>query len=536
MTVRELITKIGFKVDQGSLKSAQDSVESIGKAGLMVAGMITAAVGAVGGFAIKTAADMEMLETNFTTTLGSAEKAKALMQDLNKMGAKTPFETKDLAKEAQQLINYSATGDDIIKTLTMLGDTAGGNAEKLSAVTMAYGKVQQKGKASMEELNMIGDRGIPIMGELQKMLGLVGKEGSAQLYKMVSDGRISSEMITQVFAQMTAKGGMFYKGMERASTTTIGLFSTLKDTFGQVGLAIGKELEPYTKEFLRTVTKLVEGDLGTLMKEMGKGAAEMVKGLMANLPAIINALLKIGDVIGFIKDNWGIISNIAGAIGSAALAFILMSKAMALVNLAMAIFTAHPAVLIISAIAAGAFLIIKNWEAVKTFFMTLGTFLQGVFETVGSHIRYFFESIAYRIKEDILNTVDNVKWVLGTLIKFFADYLYTILSGMNGILSLVNKLTGSKFAIEEPGFLKSMKEMAVNLQTAHTPGQAPIGPKVSEKMGAFKVNHIEIKQDNKIEANGHKASTAAAVRDAAAQGAQTAFSEELKKVLVASGA
>ena len=139
MIVRELINKIGFKVDEGSAKRAEKSAKK------MSLKMKAAILGVVGGIAmigkaaIGAAADMEMLTTQFEVMLGSTEKATAMMDQLKKFSAETPFALEDLAKGSQQLLSFGVSEDVVIDRMRMLGDTAGGNAEKYSRKPWSYG-------------------------------------------------------------------------------------------------------------------------------------------------------------------------------------------------------------------------------------------------------------------------------------------------------------------------------------------------------------------------------------------------------------
>ena len=53
---------------------------------------------------------------------GSAEKAAQIMEELQKIGAETPFETETIAETTQLLMNYGFTADEAIEKMRMLGD------------------------------------------------------------------------------------------------------------------------------------------------------------------------------------------------------------------------------------------------------------------------------------------------------------------------------------------------------------------------------------------------------------------------------
>jgi len=95
-------------------------------------GTLTASVGLL----VREFSKVEDAQAAFTPLLGGAKKAKELVDALNKTAATTPFQFENLAGTASQLLPVM-NGDiqNTIKTLRMMGDTAGGNAQKLESIT-----------------------------------------------------------------------------------------------------------------------------------------------------------------------------------------------------------------------------------------------------------------------------------------------------------------------------------------------------------------------------------------------------------------
>lgn len=298
MTVRELVTRLSFKVDKKSLDAAEDKFNKIKKIGRWAAAGIAAGVAAIGIASIKAAGDMEMLTTQFEVMLGSAEKANELMDQLKTFAAGTPFQLQDLAQGTQTLLSFGVAEESVVETMRMLGDTAGGNREKLNGLILAYGKVQTKGKASMEEINMMAERGIPIISVLQQQLGVTEQ----QFFKMVSAGKIGRNEITKAFRTMTSEGGMFYQGMEKASLTFQGLVSTLKDNLTLMAAEIGSALLPIMKEMITTITRLVQGPLGSLIKELVSGLAPILKMIGPILEMLFSSLEPVLKVLSIFWD------------------------------------------------------------------------------------------------------------------------------------------------------------------------------------------------------------------------------------------
>jgi tape measure domain-containing protein len=291
ITVRELVTKIGFKVDDAQMKNAETKGQKLATSLKVGIGAAVAGLFAIGKGAIDAASDMEMLTTQFEVMLGSTEAAVKMMDELKTFSAATPFALEDLAKNSQMLLSFGIAQKDVIGTMRMLGDTAGGNSEKLNSLSLAYGKVATKGKASMEEINMMAERGIPIIDTLSEQLK-TSKEG---FFDMVSKGKVSAEDVKKAFQTMTSEGGMFFKGMEKQSTTFAGLVSTMKDNFKLLLADVGAAVLPELKEIVGTITALAQGPLKDLISSLLKILVPLIKllaGLVGPLIAVLTPLFE----------------------------------------------------------------------------------------------------------------------------------------------------------------------------------------------------------------------------------------------------
>jgi phage tail tape-measure protein len=84
---------------------------------------------------------------SFVTLLGSAEKAKQMMDDINTFSAKTPFESANLTPLVQQLIGMGFEAKNALPTIQVLGDSMsalGRGQEDLNGVVLALGQIQTK--------------------------------------------------------------------------------------------------------------------------------------------------------------------------------------------------------------------------------------------------------------------------------------------------------------------------------------------------------------------------------------------------------
>ena len=194
---------------------------SIASTGRNIAGFAAVGVGAVTGavtLLVREFSKIENAEAAFTPLLGSVARAKQAVQALNDTAATTPFQFEDLASVANQLLPVmNGNIEKTIKTLRMLGDTAGGNAQKLDTITRGFTKAMLKGKVDMESLNMIAEAGVPIFADLAEVIGVDMGEA---FFDMVSAGDVTTTHLTKAFEKMTREGGMFFNGMQVASKTT----------------------------------------------------------------------------------------------------------------------------------------------------------------------------------------------------------------------------------------------------------------------------------------------------------------------------
>ena len=190
---------------------------------------LAALAGGFGGAAIAGVqfnAQMEQYTTTFEVFTKSAEKANEVLNDLQQMGAKTPFEFTDLADATTTLMAFGFTADEAIDSLEMLGNASQGNADKLDTITTAFARMSSSGKVSLEDLNMMIDVGFNRLQQVAENAGIT----MGEVYDKISKGEISVEQVTEAMQQMTSEGGQYFGLMDAQSETLNGRLSTLSDT------------------------------------------------------------------------------------------------------------------------------------------------------------------------------------------------------------------------------------------------------------------------------------------------------------------
>lgn len=283
-----------------SLNRTVDKVaRAIWQAGKVALQFTTGAIVAVGAGLLGIVGQFSKIENAraaFTPLLGSVEKAKQLVEELNTLMVDTPFEFEALSDAASQLL--PVMNQDIqktIDTMKMLGDTAGGNAQKLESITRGFTKAMLKGKVDLESLNMIGEAGVPIFTELAKSMGRDVNDG---FFKMISAGKVSTAQLTKAFQQMTSEGGIFFNGMKVASTTTSALWSGFMDNIKSTAAVIGEELSPYVKElilFMTDVTYKIRQWISLNREFIQAKLADYVARIKVRFDQLLQSFQKTGD-------------------------------------------------------------------------------------------------------------------------------------------------------------------------------------------------------------------------------------------------
>lgn len=199
------------------------------------AGAMLAVIGKVG---VGYNAQMENYTTNFTTMLGSQEAAIKKVEALKDMAAKTPFGMEDLASGTQTLLAFGIESDRTMDILRQIGDVSLGNKDKFSSLTLAFAQMSSAGRLMGQDLLQMVNAGFNPLQVISEQTG----ESMADLKKKMEEGAISAEMVAQAFAIATSEGGKFYNGMEAASKTLTGQWSTLKD---DAAAAAGAMFKPF---------------------------------------------------------------------------------------------------------------------------------------------------------------------------------------------------------------------------------------------------------------------------------------------------
>lgn len=272
---------------------------------------------------------MQDYTSNFKVLLGDYDAAVAQVEDIREMAAKTPFGMDELASGAQTLLSFGVAEEKVMDIMSMLGDVALGNKEKFNSLSLVFGQISSTGKLMGQDLlqlinggfnplQVIADKTGASMGDLKKVMSgektskefqkamkdaskevkKLGDEASPaakMLAQMYEEGAISADLVTEAFEIATSEGGQFYKGMEEASKTLSGMWSTLKDDsnmllgmfFQPVSDFLTNSLVPAAMDATATLSEAFtrDGFIGVLQElpNLTTAATDMISQLITSL-------------------------------------------------------------------------------------------------------------------------------------------------------------------------------------------------------------------------------------------------------------
>ena len=299
----DLVVNIGANTKQldKSLGRVRGKMKSFGRnfkaLGRDLTRSVTLPLAALGAAAIKSAVDLEKLETSFVSLTGGTREAAAMMKQLNDFTAKTPFQIEAVANSARQLIASGTKISEVNDQLQFLGDIAATSGSEINDIAAIFAKVNAKGKVELENLNQLAERGIPIFKALSDATGLLPSELGA--------GAVSVKEFNKVLKSFAEEGGFANGAMERLSQTAAGKFSTALDNLKIAGAGLVESLMPIISDVIDGITSMAQ--------KFAKSSPEFKKtilvigGVVAAIGPLLVILPTLGAAISFLSGPIGIV-------------------------------------------------------------------------------------------------------------------------------------------------------------------------------------------------------------------------------------
>ena len=460
----------------GNLQQVGTKLKGMGAA---MSAAITLPLVAAGKAGLAFDSAMEQANTNFGTLLGSAERAKTMVADLQKFANETPFEMKGLTDSAQTLLSFGVEANKIMPTIKMLGDASLGNQERFKGLTLAFAQMSSTGRLMGQDLLQMVNAGFNPLQIISEKTGISMKD----LKEKMEKGAISADMVTKAFQIATSEGGRYYKAMDNASKTFAGQMSTLKDA---VNSTLGTVMKPLFDDLSQRIVPAVikqVNRLATWFQALSPTMQRVVLIIGIIVAAIGPLLVIIGGLITAISAIAGVISAIGApviiavvAIGAlvAALVYLwntseqfrkgvaaiwdwLATKIESVINYIGALWNQYGVVIIEAMILA--------WQSLVEFvqpildyfaklFYELWQNLQPVFDAIGDLFKALGELFMslWEVVQPIIKALGAILWVLlGVVVAVFSGLVKALAPALkfiiNGLTSLVYVLKAAAQAL-----------------------------------------------------------------------------------------
>jgi tape measure domain-containing protein len=315
-----VVANVAINVDSRNAVSKLRQVQAQSKQTERAFGGIAAAVGKLATafgviqaarFVFVKTAEVETQTRSLAILAGSAQKAGQIIEELQQLGAVTPFTSTELIDSAKRLQAFGVETEKVVETTRRLADASGATGAELSGLVTAYGQVQAKGRLQGEELLQFQERGIALQEELRKMYGMTGEE----FQKALSKGQVSAKAVEVALQNLTNTGGKYANGAIAQSDTLQGRLSTLQDGVDALARRIGQVLTPALKAIFNQAIAVVDAINAALAVGRGGGFTRNVAGArqFLNIGATSQAVDNIAKGIGQVssqKNKSGIQQNL----------------------------------------------------------------------------------------------------------------------------------------------------------------------------------------------------------------------------------
>lgn len=354
----------------------------------------------LGNFA-KLGMQLEQTKISFEVMLGSATKAKQLLQELNQFANFTPFENEEIIQTSKTLLSFGLSVEEVKDSLKFLGDIASGTGNSLQDIGRIFGQISTAGKLTSEDLMQLLDRGVPVLDVLSKRFNTTGDS----IRQMISDGKITKDVMVETFKAMTSEGGIFFNMMDKQSQTTAGMFSTfvgtLEDTLSKISLIFSQSFKPLFA-ILNPIIQIINDVITSFVDwyETLSEGDKMVINIITLISTLIVVLASIAPLI-----NTILIPAITGLATTMATSLV---SAFTAINAAMG-----PIGWIIAAIIGLIVLMIAKWNDIKNVINPLIKMFDRLkaalnLGSIGDKIKEFFGSFSNKGKKNLEDTTKKV--------------------------------------------------------------------------------------------------------------------------------
>jgi phage-related protein len=327
MTVRELVTVLGFELNDAPLKKYDKQIDSTKEKSNALANVAkgintayTVAAAAVGaGFALigKSIVDATIMADKYRTSIGvlmgDQEKANKIISELASSDFSNIYGDEAALSGAQGLMQFGIAGDEAFEVMQRLGDIANGSGAALSSMGLNMGQVFAKGKADAVDLKQFVLQGFDVVGVIAEQTG--------KSREVIEKAGVSYEQVAGALKVLTSEGGKYYGMMNKVSNTLGGLIGQLRALADSIAMNIGLGVNDKLKDIIRYVLqagRAIQEDLVNLGIKVFESLIHTIESVIIFFQVLQNRMKKFGGAFTPLKSLFSdVFSFLRSAIQSA---------------------------------------------------------------------------------------------------------------------------------------------------------------------------------------------------------------------------
>ena len=276
-------------------------------------------------FPIRLAAQLEVVQAQFTALTGDAEAAGRIIRELEEFSKISIVPLPEIEKAAALLLGYGASVESVVPATQALTKVSRGNAVTLQRLALAYGQVLAKQQLYAQENRQFAESGLPLLQTIMEATG----ESITEVQARMANGAISADEVTRALVRTTSAGGRFGTILEQVGGTVQGLAKRLGASLTLGIRPLGQVLLPTLREGLEqlnawapAITEIIKknaawyatllGGVGVLATTLGLITAS---GLAVQVLAFATGgLLKL---TGLLTGTFALLTSPTGALAAA---------------------------------------------------------------------------------------------------------------------------------------------------------------------------------------------------------------------------
>ena len=266
-------------------------------------------------------------------------------------------------------------------------------------------------------------------------------------------------------ADQSSLAGSMQAEFATKAGTTANQMQLLRNGLSEIGVNIGSAILPAFNELITAITPMVQGFAE--FAAANPGIIKVAAAIALVLAVVGPALIVIGQVMTAIGAVMGALAFIKGAI------LVVVGVAGAAIGPVLLV------IAVVAALAAAAFLIIKNWEPIKAFFARVWESIKEAFSRAKAFVLEAISSMASRVLS-ILSGLAGQAFAAGaSIVRRIADGIRSAIGAVTGAVgAVVNRIRDML-----PGSPVALGPLRVLNNIANNPG-AQIVQMLSEGMRA----------------------------------------------------